>query len=186
MKASFYLAAFGLVQLVLALATDRTATQVDRPIFQRQVAAYVPLRIQWFFTDTSGDQLGARRVRVVLRMASLSFAARSTIVALLLALSGVGFTGSVVLFSNTRPSLWALRLGAAGVAAVVLLRSFWTLGFAIGRKQLAPNPEVASTGGRIAPLKSYAGRLRRLDLLTRYLTVAFWANVIVILIGIGL
>jgi len=186
MKASFYLAAIGLVQLVLALATDRTAQQIDRPLFQRQVAGYTPLRIQSFFTDESGNKVGATRVRVVLRMASLSFAARSTIVALLLALTGIGFTGSVVLFGNTTPSFWALRVAAAAVAAAVLLRSLWTLSFAIARKELAPNPEVAPGRTRVARLKAYAGRLRRRNLLTRYLTVAFLANVIVIVIGIGL
>jgi hypothetical protein len=180
-----------LVQLIIAWASDRSLEKVDKPLFADQVLKYPALGIKdWFGATTPNSDLGPTRVAEVLRLARLASAARSAVTAL--AVSFISLVGAVILvaIAKPQPGLRDLRLGAAGIMAIIAGAAIFVLFSRIGAQGIAlrarTHVQTLPDGTQKRLLPRYWARLRSPETLSRYLTIAFVGAVVAIVASVGL
>jgi hypothetical protein len=176
------------VQLVLAWLTDKSLGDYDLPIVTQQLSNFPTLGIKDFFAP--GGTVNKIRISEVVGVTRLTNAARSALVALVVAFLGALTTAVIAYAAMPAPPLKVLRVAGAGVGAAVALIMFVSLVIQLLNQTLRKIsqkedlfPNGPSPKDRFC---RYLKRVRDLKVLTPYLTAAFFVNVISIAAAIKL
>jgi hypothetical protein len=181
------IALLGLGQLLIAVYFDRKFADVEAPMFEAEVESYPALEMKAWFTDA---KQGKTRSREVLRIARLPTAARQSLVALLVSAVAAAVTFFIVLEAHEHPSFRTLRLAANGVAGVACLCLAIGLLLRIAQRNLSATAKTHSEYRADNQPKNWLARwfarVRSLETLTPYLSVAFLGAAVAIVTAVGL
>jgi hypothetical protein len=182
------LAGVSLLLLILRPLTDRFTSEIDLPVFSKQVKDYTGLGIQNWFGDSKGPgpNLGPGRTQTVLRMASLSASARAALSSQLVALLGLAFTLGIVAIAKPVPYLKGLRIAAAAIFCFIVLIVIVMLLIKLGSGNLKPIPVLPDHTDIFRRLKAYRGRIFNPNHLTMYTTLTLVANIVTVVTVFGL
>jgi hypothetical protein len=188
MNAGIAVGLLAFAQLVLAWLTDKSLGDYDLPIITQQLSNFPTLGIKDFFAPHG--TVDEKRISEVVGVTRLTNAARSALVALIIAFFGALTTAIIAYAAMPVPPLKVLRVAGAGIGAAVALIMFLSLGIQLLKQTLRTTsekeplfPNGPSPKGRLC---RYLKRVRDRKVLTPYLTTAFFVNAITIIAAIKL